>query len=330
MSAMALAKTRHPRPKRVGKNSTFGEKASARIHAIIAYLFGGRTVLKLVGIAVAVVVIAGGMFWYKQIYTNPEHVFWSMMSNNLSTASISKQISQQGGATTNLEVTQIAFSPSPAVRDIKELKTQNSANNSRIKIESIGTPTDTYQHYALIEQKSKTSKKNLDYSKVYSLWLKNSGNKQQETQLFNNAIYSALLFGNLPLTQRDKTMQDLRDAYKVDFKSVSKSTENGRKTYTYNVRLGLQKYANTVNNYTKVLGLPNAGQIKANNYKSTDEVTLQISVDVLSRQVKKVYYTSNGSTEEYLTYGVVPNFKLPAQTVGYDTLQKAVQTASNQ
>jgi hypothetical protein len=314
----------------VGKNSTFGEKASARIHAAIAYLFGGRTVLKLIGVAAAVLIITGGMFWYKKIFTNPEHVFWSMMSNNLSTASISKQISQQGGPTSNIEVTQIAFSPSPVVRDIKELKTQNSANNSRIKIESIGTPTDTYQHYALIEQKSKTSKKNLDYSKVYSLWLKNSGNKQHETQLFNNAIYSALLFGNLPANQRDKTIQELKNAYKVDFKSVSKSTEKGRKTYTYNARLGLKKYANAVNSYTKTLGLPNAGQIKAGNYKPTDEVSIQISVDVLSRQVKKVYYTTNGSTEEYLTYGVVPNFKLPLSTVSYDTLQKAVQKASNE
>jgi hypothetical protein len=160
--------------------------------------------------------------------------------------------------------------------------------------------------------------------------LKNSGNKQQETQLFNNAIYSALLFGNLPVNQRDKTIQGLKDAYKVDFKNVSKSTENGRKTYTYNVKVGLKKYANTVNSYTKILGLPNAGQIKADNYKPTDEVALQISVDVLSRQVKKVYYTSNGSTEQYLTYGVVPNFKLPAQTVSYNTLQKAVQKASNE
>jgi hypothetical protein len=170
----------------------------------------------------------------------------------------------------------------------------------------------------------------LDYSKVYSLWLKNSGNKQHETQLFNNAIYSALLFGNLPANQRDKTIQELKNAYKVDFKSVSKSTEKGRKTYTYNARLGLKKYANAVNSYTKTLGLPNAGQIKAGNYKPTDEVSIQISVDVLSRQVKKVYYTTNGSTEEYLTYGVVPNFKLPLSTVSYDTLQKAVQKASNE
>jgi hypothetical protein len=330
MSAMALAKTRHPRPKRVGKNSTFGEKSAARLHSVLAQMFGGRTVLKLVGIFVAVVIIASSILWYKKVFTNPERVFWSTINNNLSTASVSKQISQQAQSTKNVEITQIAFSPTPAVRDIKDLTTQNSANNSRIIIESLGTPTDTYQHYALIQQKSKTSNKKLNYSSVYPLWLKNSGNKQQETQLFSNAIYSALLFGNLQSTQRGKTVDQLRDVYKVNFKTVDKSTVKGRKTYTYNVNLKLRKYAEAVNSYAKTIGLPNTNQINAANYKPTDEISIQVSIDVLSRQVKKVYYTSNGSTEEYLTYGVVPTFKLPAHTVGYETLQKAFEKASKQ
>jgi hypothetical protein len=160
MTGMALRKTNHPRPKRVGKNSTLGERTATRVHGILASIFGGRTVLKLAGTLLAA----------------------------LSTASISKEVSQAGNAAASKEQTQLSFTPSPVVRDIKDVTSQNSENTSRIKIESIGTPTDTYQHYVLIDQSSKTGKKKPDYSKVYSLWLKNSGNQQADAQLFKKMV----------------------------------------------------------------------------------------------------------------------------------------------
>jgi hypothetical protein len=328
MTGMALAKTRHPRPKRVGKNSTLGERTAANAYALLAQIFGGRTVLKIVGTLVGIVLLAGVILWYKQIYTNPQNVFWGMVGNNLSTPSITKEISQNSANASSSENTQLAFTPSPIVRDIKDISTQNSANNSRIKIESIGTPTDTYQHYVLIDQTSKTGKAKPDYSKVYSLWLKNSGGHQPDAQLFNNIIYSALLFGNLPPVQRDQTENYVRKAYNVDFSNVKKESIAGRKTYTYNVKLGLRNYAQAANFYASILGLPNAGRINAQNYKPTDEVSLRFSVDVLSRQLRGVQYISSGSVEKYTTYGVVPNFKPPTHTVSYDTLQKTVQDAS--
>jgi hypothetical protein len=327
---MALAKTRHPRPKRVGKNSTFGEKTAVRMHGVFAQIFGGRTVLKLIGTMVGIVLIVGGIFWYKQVYSSPENVFWGMINNNLSTYSITKEISQSGTSATNKEDTQLGFSPSPVVRDIKDISTQNSANSSRIKIESIGTPTDTYQHYVLIDQSSKSGKKKPDYSRIYSMWLKNSGSNQRDTQLFDNIVYSALLFGNLPPTQRNDTVNYIRNAYHVDFAHVAKNTSGGRRTYTYNVKLGLRSFAQAANFYSKTLGLPKTGQIKAENYKPTEEVALKIKVDVLSRQAKNVQYLSNGSVETYTTYGIVPTFKPPAHTVSYQTLQQAVQTAAKQ
>jgi hypothetical protein len=330
MAGMALAKTRHPRPKRVGHNSTLGEKTAVRAHSALASAFGGRTVLKLIGILAAIVLVVGGIFWYKQIYTDPERVFWGMVNNNLSTISLSKDISQNGTNASSQEYTMLAFSPSPAVRDIKEVSSKNANTSSTIKIESIGTPADTYQHYVLIKQSSKTGKKSPDYSKVYSLWLKNSGSNQHETQLFSNAIYSAMLFGNLQLSQRNQTVGYLKDAYHVDFTQVKKESVNGRKTYSYNVKLGLRNYAKAANFYAKTLGLPNSGQINPNNYKPTEEVSLVFNIDVLSRQARSIQYLSSGATEKYSTYGVVPNFKPPTHTVSYETLQKTVQKAAKQ
>jgi hypothetical protein len=290
---MALKKTNHPRPKRVGNNSTFGEKTAARTHSALASTFGGRTVLKIVGVVVVVLAIVGGVVWYKAIYTNPEHVFWKMVENNLSTYSVTKENAQQGTAASSQEITQLSFSPSPMVRDIKEVTTQNPDINSRIKIESIGTPTNTYQHYVLIDQSDKSGKVLHDYSKVYSLWLKNSGNQQSENQLFNGMLFSAALFGNQTHSQRVETIKKLKDAYLVNFNKVEKESNNGRKSYTYDVKVKLKNYAVALNFYAQSAGLPSSSQVKPGNYKSTDEISVKF-------------------------------------TVGYDTLQKAVQEAAKQ
>jgi hypothetical protein len=326
MSAMALAKTRHPRPKRVGKNSTLGEKTAVRTHSVLAGIFGGRTVLKLVGLIAAAVIIAGGVLWYKLVYTNPEHVFWGMVSNNLATPSVTKEIIQSGSSTTNHEDTQLALTPSPQVRDIKEIA--SSTGSSKIKIESIGTPTDTYQHYLLIEQPQKNSKAKADYSKVYPLWIKNSGNNQPEAQLFNGVVYDAVLYANMQPEQRAKLVDYLRDAYHVDYSNVRKESNNGRKNYTYNVKINLRNFAVAANYYSKTLGLPNGGKIKPNNYKASDEVAINLSVDILSKQLRQLEYVSSRSTEKIVTYGVVANFTPPEHTVKYDALQKAVQAAA--
>jgi hypothetical protein len=331
MAGMALAKMKHPRPKRVGKNSTLGEKTAVRTHSILANIFGGRTVLKLVGILFTVLIIAGGVLWYKLVYTNPEHVFWGMINNNLSTPSVTKEIKQAGESTTNNEDTQLALTQGIRVRDIKEITSSAASGAStKIKIESIGTPTDTYQHYLLIEQPAKNGKAKADYSKVYPLWIKNSGNTKGETQLFNGVVYDAVLFANMPSSERGKMSGYLKDAYRVDFDKVTKNSSDGRKTYTYSVKLNLRNFAKAVNYYSKVLGLPNGGKLNPNNYKATDEVALLMKVDTLSRQMRQLEYVSSHSIESYVTYGIYPNFQPPAHTVSYNTLQTAVQKAAAQ
>lgn len=325
---MALKKTNHPRPKRIGNNSTLGEKTAVKTHTAFAHIFGGRTIIKIVAAVAIFLVISGGFFWYKVIFTDPERVYWGMITNNLSTYSVTKAVSQSGESTTNNQLSQLAFTPSPTVRDVKEITNQNSGVSSTVKIESIGTPTDTYQHYVLIDQPPQQGKKKTDFSKVYSLWLKNSGGQQSDSQLFYSSIYSAVLFGNLQVTQRDSLVKVLQSAYKTDFKAIKKESSDGRKTYTYTTTINLRNYAKAVNLYSKSLGLPNTSQIKEDSYKPNDEVKVKLTVDILSRQLRSLKYESSNSVENYITYGIKANYKIPSKTVSYETLQKTVQQAA--
>jgi len=314
----------------MGKNSTMGEKTAERIHSLVSNVFGGKTVIKLIGLIGLLVILVGGFFWYKQVYSDPENVFWGMVKNNLSTPSVTKEISQDEGGNTNRDLTQLSFSPTPVVRAVKEASAASSGGTTNIKIENIGTPTDTYQHYVLVDQPASQGKKKPDFSKVYPLWLKNSGNSQGDAQLFNNAFFGAQLFGNLPPVPRETLINYLRSAYKVDFSTVDKRSEGGRKVYTFTTKINLRNYAKAANYYAKIIELPNASQIKADNYKATDEVSVNLTVDVLSRQLRKVEYESSATAEKYISYGILVNTTLPSHTVSYDELQKAVKKAAAQ
>jgi hypothetical protein len=328
---MSAAKIPHRRPIRTGNNSTVGEKTAANVHAVISRIFGGRGVLNLLAVTIGAIIIVGGLFWFKQVYEDPNHVFWGMVNNNLSTYSITKETTQSSPGNKSDELTQIAFTPKPAVHDIKEVTASANGATSRIKVEGIGTPKDTYQRYVLIDQPAKNGKSKPDYSKVYSMWLKNGGNEQiNNSQLFNNAVFSAFLFGNLSPQQRSEALKYFKKSYVVNMDNVQKQTSHMRKTYTYTVNLNLRQYAQGARSYANSLGLPNAAQINPNNYKAGDKLALSVSVDVLSRQIKEVVYKSNSATEKYSAYGTLPTFSVPAKTVSYSTLQQAVTQAASQ
>jgi hypothetical protein len=219
------------------------------------------------------------------------------------------------------------FSPEPVARNLKKaVTTTSNGETSNISIESIGTPKDTYQRYQSIES-TKNGKKS-DFNKVYNLWLHNGGSSSDDPTLFNDAIFGALLYGNLPSAERAKTITYLHGAYKTDFSSTKKETKNNRKVYTYTLTVNLHDYAKAAQLLAKTMGLPSASQINPDSYKPTDTIGIKATVDVLSREVRNITYSSGGATEEYSSYGVLAEVKKPTKTVKYEELQKAVQEAS--
>jgi len=327
---MSAVKIPYRRPVRSGNNSTAGEKVAENIRAGITQFFGGRRVVVIVGILLGLAAVTIGVLWYVNIYSSPTRIFWDMVGNNLSTNSVTTENTQQGPASSNQTTTQLAFSPNPIVRNIQEVNTTSLRSNTKVKIESIGTPNDTFQHYIWINQQPAKGKTKPDYSKVYHLWIKNGGNGlSNNATLFNDAIFGSFLFGNLPQDQKTTLMGYLRGSYTVDFNNVVRQKNHGRKTFTYSVALSLKDYANAAHYYAQKLGLAEANNINPANYQASDKVSLSVNIDVLSRQLKQVTYKSSNTSENYSNYGILASFKPPKNTVSYDLLQKAVTQAAN-
>lgn len=328
---MATPKTRKKpsstssrRPVRPGSKATRSEKAQVSLI---------KTILSKSFLVVAAAVLAGGalllvlFLWFSRVYADPENVFWGMLSNNLATSSITKELTQESGQGSTLELTQLSLTPKPTVKSVRVLSyVDETGGQNKLTLEGILTPVEEYQHYADIQRPTAGSQR--DYSEIYKLWLKNTPPESSGgSPGFNNAVYGAMLFGNLRRPERAPIIDELRQAYEVDFSKAEKSIVSGRRTYTYQVTVNMRSYAVAALRYAQTLGLPVTNQINPNNYKATDQIQVEITVDVLTRQVKKVEY-QGAVNETYRGYGVPVQIALPSKTVAPEKLQKAIEDAT--
>jgi hypothetical protein len=324
MIGMALKRIPHRRPIRSGKHSTFGEKSAEQAHAVFANIFGGRIIVKLIiGTILVLILITAGL-WMKLVYANPEHVFWTAINNSLSSVSVTKDLTQSAGTAKTNIITQLAFGHDPIVKSIKNVDQQLAQGSAHITVETIGTPSNTYQHYTNIKQTGK----NINYDSVYNLWVKDSS--ATPYQFFNDAVFGAMLFGKIPAQDKQKIIDYLREAYKINFNLTKKDNIGGRKIYTYEVSIALQNYSKAAKIYAQTLGMPNADKVSPSNYKATDKLNVTFVVDVYSRQVKSITYTSTGAKEKYSGYGILSEPKIPSKTVDYSVLEKALQESAKQ
>lgn len=276
---------------------------------------------------VTLAVALAGIFWYYKIYTDPQKIFWGMVENNLSTAGFSKETAQESGSFVSHEINQVVFSPDIGVISTRDITDGTQQPPTRIKLEALGTRTADYQHYVLIDRPAANGKAKPDYSKVYGMWLKSD---ESSAQLINSNLFGPILFGNLPEPVKKKVVSDLKDAYKVDYKSVKKLNMDGRRTYSFNTEVALAHYASAAQKYARALGLAVADQIDPKSYSSQAKTRVTVYIDALSRQIRKVEYQSGSSLESYTAYGLGKAIKPPAKTVSPEQFQNAINAVSQE
>lgn len=309
------------RPARAGKNSSSVEKMQLGLKQRLL----SPTLLIISGAIAGILLIFFLLvLWFVKIYADPEHVFWATLRNNLATQSITKDSVRKSRASANQEFTQIGFTPELRVHDLKEITDNTVRPSSKLTLETIGTINDDYQRYSHIERPHST-KTQKDYQSIYDSWLKNGGQEGGQGQIVGNTVFSAVLFGDFDSTTRGQLFGELKKAYHINFAKTNKHGDMHRRTYVYHATIQLQQYAKAAHDYASALGLPLATQINPNNYQPTDVLDVNITVDVLSREIKRIDYPSQNFTENYSGQGNVPNIKLPSKTVSASSFQNTIK-----
>jgi hypothetical protein len=216
------------RPVRIGSKAGRSEKVQ---RSAVNMLFSRRFLLVLVGFAAVILLVSGIYFWFNKIYSDPEHVFWSMLDKNLATKSVTKEVTQNSSSVNTSDVNQLVWNSSPMLHGVKTLDYATTNPPTKLVLETISTPSDDYQRYVLIDRQV-AGKNKADYISVYNLWLRDGGGAPTGTsQTYSQNVFGAVFFGNFFKAERDPLVQKMKEAYKVDYKNFKKTKVNGRSVY---------------------------------------------------------------------------------------------------
>lgn len=288
---------------------------------------------RLITIAIVIVVVVLGWTWWTKVFNSPSNVFNEMLERSLSSSSVVRHVRQAGENGQQDEYTQLIFGAQNLVH-VKSTTSQlnQAGQTTKVVTESIGTPTDDYARYVSITSNQPAiNGKKPDYSSIENVWGKaESVPGQTKGQYFNQAVFGIMPFGNLGPRERETLLNQIRKTgvYTTNYGQAKKQKDHGRSQYVYDVKIKPQAYVSMLQTFSKLTGMGDASGLDPAGYADAQAITLQFTVDVLSRQLVRITYpgeTANQHLEEYSGYGGLYNVQIPSKTISFTELQNRTQ-----
>ncbi len=287
-------------------------------------------------VLVSVMVLIGlGLFgfssyyWYQNIFLKPDNVFWGMIDNSLQASSLTKKVEQTDGTSSQTERYYLQFTPQPLVKTVTDVEQiDKTRNKSSVTSESIGVKDADYLRYTAINI-NKTDDDKTDYSKLLNTWAirKTDEQKGQKAEALDQVLFTFIPFGNFSADRSTELMNSLKSKNVYSLKTTKLTYENMHPVYNVQLSLKPKSYIEVLNMYAKYSGLGDKETLQASNYDDSKEITVNIKIDALSRQLKEIEY-DNGRVEEYVDYNVFENVELPKNTITIDELQARISPKS--
>jgi len=288
---------------------------------------------RFIVIIAALILFVAGWFWYQKIHMSPNNVFWGMMNNNLVTSSVTRQTLENSQDRSVEQLIREQFGSVNAVATSVTLKQKTNDGNSIVKSQTIGTPDTDYSRYIKISTPQKDSKgKPIDTSKVVGIWGKTSDpkpNQASSAQYYKQSIMTIIPYGNFNSLQRKTLVDQMHDhsVYTYDTGSVKTVKVNNRSAYVYTVKIKPAAYIDLMKTYAKELGLGDLGLDPA-SYANSPDLTAELTIDKLSRQIVKINYPDAGQSENVIDQNLEQPISLPSKTISINELQDRIQKVS--
>lgn len=286
--------------------------------------------LNFIMYAAVVVLLASAWAWWYHIQTNPDRLFWGMIQNNLSATGFARTVVQDEGEQKLRQVVEVRTAPLNLANS-QSVITQGDPVTTKVITESIGTPTTDYIRYADIQTTQKgQSGKDLDFSKVENVWgMSEADTGTTSGQLYNESVLGVIPFGNLSASQQKSLIKQMKDnsVYKVELANVQRNGWLQRPAYTFNVEINPVAYIGALKAFAKSTGLTHLETVDPSQYKSTQPVTVQATVDGWSRQLMQVSYGGGARIEKFTGLNSIKPLQTPPrETIPIGELQARLQT----
>lgn len=271
--------------------------------------------------------VLGSWLWWAKLSTNPERVFWSTVSQSLSTSAVTIQAQQSSNGASLSQTVQYSLGASNLSHSLTTL----NQNGTTVVDELVGTPSADYTRYVSVHtnQKNKNGTA-LNFASILGVWAKTDIKTQP--QLFGQAVLGtslpiggvALPVANLDSVQRTKLVQEIKadSVYQTDYKAAKKQRVNGRLQYVYAVSVQPVAYAALMQRFAQLMGIHALDQLDPTSFKGQQASHLQLTIDVRSQQVVAAAVPAAGAMQTYSGYDVPVSIAVPSHPITVQALQQ--------
>lgn len=277
------------------------------------------TILIILGVGLFA---ASGTVFYRQIFTDPDRVLDDMLAKSLQTGSIQRQISFTTQQSSVDQTYYNTFSPNNATESILILKEGNykAGQATEVTKQSIGVADKDFVRYKAISLPPGSEQK--DFSKVLNVWgrLDKTDNGEVPGTL-NESIFSIVPFANLPSAERNLVMAEADKVNLYKYTNTKLTYKNGRPTLSYEMAIKPESLLKVLNVYATVTGTGDKEQLNPEQYKDSQDINIQLEVDLLSRHVREIKFIGSSREETYGAYGLKRPIELPKESISVDELQ---------
>lgn len=288
-----------------------------------------KQTLALLIVATLALFAASGYYFYTKVITDPDRVLSGMLDKSLQTSSVQRTVTQNSGQSGINQAIYLGFTPKVAAQSLSQLEENNMLGSTKVTTETLGTKDADYVRYNSI---SIAGKQPNDNGKIIGVWGKRGGSVEsgQPPQFLDEALLSAVPFGNLNATQRKDMKAEIDNAKLYDYSKAEKSYEYGRPVITYTTELDPKALVQVLAKYVETTNVGSASALNPANYEGAQKIQIKIKVDALSRHLKTVEFGGSGRTETYRGYGLSREIEIPKQTIDVNELQTRLQSIEQQ
>ena len=262
-------------------------------------------------------------FAYDRLYMTPERRFWIAIENSMTTNSVVRTLAQ--GASGN-QVTQdyrFHYSPQRVIENRVELSERSATVDTQIVTEGIIFPDRQYLRYTSFDSQANGQEANID--SLLGTWASEPAENEEEAKLtYLSEQVTLVVFGNYGTSLRTSYLNDLRDAYRVDFNTATELTnDDGDAVIIYPLRVGLPEYTAILQRSFVDAGYGEFPPLNPENYREGSDIAAAITVRKKDNAVVGIAF---GDREEsYGNYGLVKQIDAPDAELSIDQLQDQVQ-----
>lgn len=279
-----------------------------------------KTTIKLVTVLAVIILGAGVVLWYKNIFMNPQRVFYGMLNNSLHTTSITREISSMGATQT----VRINYYSEPFTITKTEMTQPGQHGENSVTTQTIGTKNADFVRYIKLTTNGQPTP---GADNVINTWASQSSeNSLMQKPTFLNEISLALVpFGNLNNQDTQKITDIARSKHVYSINGSQKRIVNNRLAFVFDVSVKPSSLIEMLKTYSEVTGLGDTSQLNPKDYEKSQDVKIKVAVDLFSRQLISIEYPEAMRTENYSGYGLKNNETLPSHPISMTELQNRIQ-----